>query len=92
MGCLISRAVPELTFNRDIHPNATLTRIYFQNLFCLESCADRVLENILRPVNGKGKEKEEITPDASELGIKIGLGDTGMRSEPFVFMSTIDNH
>lgn len=65
-----------MTLNRDIHPNAFLTRIYFENLFCLGSCANRVLENVLRP--GKGKEKEEeALPDVSELGIKIALGDTG---------------
>jgi hypothetical protein len=55
-----------------------LTRIYFENLFCLGSCADRVLENVLRPVSSKGKEKEvEALPDVSGLGIKIALGDTG---------------
>lgn len=85
----MSRAAPGLMLGRDIHPNAILTRIYFENFFCLGSSADRVLENIIRPVNGKGKEKQETVPDVSELGIKIGLGDTGMCSEPFVF--DIDN-
>lgn len=89
MSLLISRAVPGLTLGRDIHPNAILTRIYFENLFCLGSNVDSVLESILKPVNGKGKEKEENVSDVSELGIKIGLGDTGMCSEPFVF--DIDN-
>ena len=89
MSLLISGVISGLMLGRDIHPNAILTRIYFENLFCLGSSSDRVLENILRPVNGKGKEKEEIVPDVSELGIKIGLGDTGTWSEAFVF--NVDN-
>ncbi|KAM6502729.1 hypothetical protein JOM56_002706 [Amanita muscaria] len=48
----------------DIHPNATLTRIYFENLFCLGMSANKAMEDVFSSLT------------VSELGVKVALGDT----------------
>ncbi|KAF8234389.1 hypothetical protein L208DRAFT_1422702 [Tricholoma matsutake] len=46
----------------DIHPRATLTRIYFENIFCLTPFAST-------------SKSTSVIPDASDIGIKVALGD-----------------
>ncbi|KAF9462375.1 hypothetical protein BDZ94DRAFT_1309646 [Collybia nuda] len=46
----------------DIHPNATLTRIYFENTFCLVPFA-----STSKPTS--------ISPDTSDIGLKVAIGD-----------------
>ncbi|KAF8622938.1 hypothetical protein AX15_006615 [Amanita polypyramis BW_CC] len=62
----------------DIHPRAILTRVYFENVFCLGMCATQVVRNVLNPSTSKqkGKEKEVKIPEISDLGVKIALGDS----------------
>ncbi|KAG6910411.1 hypothetical protein DXG01_010766 [Tephrocybe rancida] len=45
----------------DIHPRATLTRIYFENVFCLTSFAST---------------STSAPPNTSDVGIKVALGDS----------------
>ncbi|KAG6836473.1 hypothetical protein H0H93_007642 [Arthromyces matolae] len=45
----------------DIHPRATLTRIYFENVFCLTPFAST---------------STSVPPNTSDVAIKVALGDT----------------
>ncbi|KAG5351921.1 hypothetical protein C0989_004468 [Termitomyces sp. Mn162] len=46
----------------DIHPRATMTRIYFENVFCLTPFSST---------------STSAQPDTSDIGIKVALGDSG---------------
>lgn len=48
----------------DIHHNATLTRIYFENTFCLVPFAST-------------SKSTSTSPDTSDIGVKVALGDSG---------------
>ena len=54
--------------NRDIHPDATLTRVYFENMFCL------------LPFLGSSS-KKSVAAQRSEIGVKVSLGDSSMCSD-----------
>ncbi|KAF9012632.1 hypothetical protein BDQ17DRAFT_1387292 [Cyathus striatus] len=49
----------------NIHPNATLTRIYFENMFCLSPFSSPSTSKTQTPV-----------PTTSDTGIKVALGDS----------------
>ncbi|KAF5375519.1 hypothetical protein D9615_009168 [Tricholomella constricta] len=48
----------------DIHPRATLTRIYFENIFCLT------------PFASTSRSSTSTSPYMSDVGIKVALGDS----------------
>ncbi|KAF9523839.1 hypothetical protein CPB83DRAFT_862179 [Crepidotus variabilis] len=48
----------------DIHPTAILSRIYFENLFCL------------KPFNYGSSSSMDGTPSRSDVGLQVALGDT----------------
>lgn len=48
----------------DIHHNATLTKIYFENTFCLVPFAST-------------SKLTSTSPDTSDIGVKVALGDSG---------------
>ncbi|RDB24975.1 hypothetical protein Hypma_007429 [Hypsizygus marmoreus] len=50
----------------DIHPRATLTRIYFENIFCLMPFAS----------TSKSISTSPLPSGTSDVGIKVSLGDT----------------
>ena len=50
---------------RDIHPHATLTRLYFENIFC-------VLPFSASSSSGS------VAAQRSEIGVRIALGDSSM--------------
>jgi hypothetical protein len=55
-------------FDRDIHPRATLSKIYFENIFCLSPYP---------PASTSQQMTEFDHGTRSELGVKMALGDTG---------------
>lgn len=55
--------VPLVACGRDIHPFATLTRIYFENVLCLSPL-------VASPHDAFG-------PKRTEVGVRVSLGDTG---------------
>ena len=55
-------------FFRDIHPHATLTRVYFENVFCL------------LPFSASSSSKS-VPDQRSEIGVKIALGDSSVYSD-----------
>jgi hypothetical protein len=57
----------KIFFFRDIHPHATLTRVYFENVFCL------------LPFSASSSSKS-VPDQRSEIGVKIALGDSSMHS------------
>ena len=60
-----TRQLFDINFIRDIHPHATLTRIYFENMFCL----------LPFPASSSSKSQR------SEIGIKVALGDSSTCSD-----------
>lgn len=48
---------------RDIHPFATLTRIYFENMLCLSP--------LVAPLH------DTCDPKRTQVGVRVSLGDTG---------------
>ena len=68
MSCqLFGRSNEGLKFCRDIHPNATLTRVYFENMFCI--------------LPFSASSSKSIISQRSDIGIKVALGDSSMYSD-----------
>lgn len=59
--------------HRQIHPRATLSKIYFENIFCLLPYPSASTSH--HPIDHPPGTK-------SELGVKIALGDTGKGDWP----------
>lgn len=63
-----STVVLRKKISRDIHPHATLTRVYFENVFCL------------LPFSASSSSKS-VPDQRSEIGVRIALGDSSMCSD-----------
>ncbi|KAG6832089.1 hypothetical protein H0H87_002917 [Tephrocybe sp. NHM501043] len=61
----------------DVHPRATLTRIYFENVFCLNPFAST---------------STSAPPDTSDVGIKVALGDSDGPETTQVVIFARSNH
>ncbi|KAF8633083.1 hypothetical protein AX17_004684 [Amanita inopinata Kibby_2008] len=63
----------------DIHPNAILTKTYFENVFCLGMCARKVVHKALN--------------QESDIGVKVALGDSDDPETTYVVVyARLDPH
>ena len=60
---LMGRLMAFVARDRDVHPFATLTRIYFENTLCLSP--------LISPT------QDTFGPKRTQVGVRVSLGDTG---------------
>lgn len=57
------RVTAKFGFPRDIHPNAIISKIYFENMFCLMPYSD-------------ASTSTSVPSERSKTGLKVVLGDS----------------
>jgi hypothetical protein len=60
---VMGRLMAFVVRDRDVHPFATLTRIYFENMLCLSP--------LISPT------QDTFGPKRTQVGVRVSLGDTG---------------